>query len=158
MNIFLTGSPRVGKSTLIQKFLREHPELKIGGFCTVCSICGNNGIHIVPADCPGAQQTSENLVGIRRDGKTPLSFPAVFDRVGVELLNATDCDLIIMDELGIMESEAKCFQAAVLAALDGETPVLGVIKPKSTPFLDAVRAHEKTVVVEITNENRNFFL
>lgn len=158
MNVFLTGSPQVGKSTLIQKFLREHPELKIGGFCTVCRKCDDNSIHIVPADCPDARLTPENLVGVRRDGKKPRSFPAVFDKVGSSLLSSPTCDLIIMDELGIMESEAKAFHRAVLAALDGEVPVLGVIKPKSTAFLDAVRAHEKTVVIDITLENRNSFL
>ena len=157
MNIFLTGSPRVGKSTLIQNFLRENPELKVGGFCTVCGKCGD-GVYIAPASSPDTVQTPENLVGIRRGGKKPISFPDIFDKVGSSLLSSPDCDLIIMDELGIMESDAEAFQAAVFAVLNSKTPVLGVIKPKSTAFLDAVRAHEKTVIVEITLENRNFFL
>lgn len=45
-----------------------------------------------------------------------------------------------MDELGFLENDAHRFQAAVLAALDGSTPVLAAVKPKDTDFLRRVRA------------------
>ena len=50
------------------------------------------------------------------------------------------------------------FQAAVLSALDGKLPVFGVIKPRSTPFLDAVRSHPKVQVLEVTPETRDDLL
>ncbi|MBR4869427.1 MAG: hypothetical protein IKU12_01455, partial [Oscillospiraceae bacterium] len=50
------------------------------------------------------------------------------------------------------------FQAAVLSALEGPLPVLGVIKPRSTPFLDAVRSHPKVRVLEVTPETRDALL
>ena len=34
-------------------------------------------------------------------------------------------------------------------------PVLGVVKPERNPFLDAVRAHPRTAVLEVTAENRD---
>ena len=39
-----------------------------------------------------------------------------------------------MDELGFFESEALNFQKQVLKCLASPIPVLGVIKPLSTPF------------------------
>ena len=38
------------------------------------------------------------------------------------------CGLILMDELGFLEAEAGLFREAVLAALRGPKPVLGVVR------------------------------
>lgn len=156
MNVFLTGAPQVGKTTLIRKFISEHPEIRLGGFFTVCGKDAVENIYIVPANNLDAPQNFQNLVGIRRDRKTPQAFPQVFDSLGTALLNTADCDLIIMDELGIMESKAKAFQKAVLDVLSANVPVLGVIKPKSTTFLDAVRSHPDSLVLEVNEGNRSF--
>ena len=48
--------------------------------------------------------------------------------------------------------------AAVLCALDGETPVLAAVKPKDTPFLRAVRGHENAELVFIDEQNRDALL
>ena len=83
-------------------------------------------------------------------------WPEVFDREGTALLRAEGpFDLLLMDELGRLELRAEAFRAAVLSALDGNVPVLGVVKPESNPFLDAVRAHPRTVVLEVAGENRD---
>ena len=44
--------------------------------------------------------------------------------------------------------------AAVLAALDGSTPVLAAVKPKDTDFLRRVRQHPHGEVFNITPESR----
>ena len=55
-----------------------------------------------------------------------------------------------------MESSAEVFQKAVFETLDSETPVLGVIRNKSTPFLDAVRSREDVILLTVTVHNRDF--
>jgi nucleoside-triphosphatase THEP1 len=60
-----------------------------------------------------------------------------------------------MDELGFMELGAPVFRAAVLRALDGEVPVIGVIRLERNPFLDAVRNHPKVAVTEVNESNRD---
>ncbi len=59
-----------------------------------------------------------------------------------------------MDELGFLESEAFAFQKKSLEILDGDTPVIGVIKPRSSDFLDLVRKHPRVEILEVTPENR----
>ena len=66
--------------------------------------------------------------------------------------------IILMDELGFLENDAKVFQSAVLCALDGDTPVLAAVKPKDTPFLRAVRGHENAELVFIDEQNRDALL
>ena len=59
-----------------------------------------------------------------------------------------------LDELGFLENDAHRFQAAVLAALDGSTPVLAAVKPKDTDFLRRVRQHPHGEVFSIKPESR----
>jgi nucleoside-triphosphatase len=60
-----------------------------------------------------------------------------------------------MDELGPAESGAKKFCEAVLAALDGDLPVLGVLQKADTEFLRAVAGHPRVRLVTVTVENRD---
>ena len=51
--------------------------------------------------------------------------------------------------------QAAVFCGAVLAALDGDMPVLGVLQKADTAFLRAVAAHPRVRVVTVTEENRD---
>ena len=93
----------------------------------------------------------EHLVGTC-DSRRSVRYPGAFDRLGPPLL--TSGGLLVMDELGFLENDAHRFQAAVLAALDGSTPVLAAVKPKDTDFLRRVRQHPHGEVFNITPESR----
>ena len=60
-----------------------------------------------------------------------------------------------MDELGPHEAEARAFRAMVLAAVEGETPILGVLQQADSPFLAQIAAHPQVELVEITAETRS---
>ena len=60
-----------------------------------------------------------------------------------------------MDELGSAESGAKNFCETVLAVLDGDLPVLGVLQKADTEFLRAVASHPRVRLVTVTVENRD---
>ena len=91
---------------------------------------------------------------IMREGAT-----SVFDGYGCEILSASGkSDVIIMDELGFLESEAEAFQRAIMGHIAGSVRILGVIKPARTEFLDAVRSHPTVETLEVTTENRDAVL
>ena len=149
-HLFLTGEIQVGKSTLLRRFLTEKKQ-RIAGFRTVWSDGERRTLHLLP--CDGGVCCEENCVAERLSGKL-VPRPEIFDRLGPVLLGQP-CDLLVMDELGFLESTAPAFRSAVLAALDGSIPVVGVIQPRHTEFLDAVRAHEGVHIVTVTVENRD---
>lgn len=159
MHIFLTGRVQVGKSSLIRRILSAHPEWTVGGFRSVS--CLNDiegalgGVYLLPASGPSPALGPENLIGIRCQGGGAKAFPQVFETTGLDLLSKTGgFHLLMMDELGFMERNAACFSRRVLALLERATPILGVVKPRETPLLDAVRAHPNTEILEVTRENR----
>ena len=161
MNIFLTGLPQTGKSTLIQKALNALG-IRPCGFITKAGAKepdDSSNVYIHAANSHDFVQKLANRVGHRvGDGINRTAFPQVFDTVGTHILQHSSPPLILMDELGFMENEALLFQAEVLKTLDGSIPVLGVMKPKNTPFLNRVRAHEKTKLLAVTPENRDALL
>lgn len=154
-HIFLTGEKRVGKSTLIQNYLRQF-DGKVGGFRTVRThafLGDRYSVHLVRPD--GEEYTADNLLFLcppPRDDSTA----ARFERLGCAALeDAAGCDLILMDELGPTEVRAENFQRAVLRALDGEIPIIGVLQKAGSPFLEKIKQHPNVDVIEVTMENRD---
>ncbi len=151
--IFLTGDLQVGKSTIIQKVIKELG-VSTGGFRTIGGNYAPDGSSDVfllgMEELPSPEKIVAHRFGSVR-GNTV--FPEVFDTLGPKLLNSS-ASLMIMDELGFMETDAVQFQNAVFSILDGPIPVLGVVRNKQTPFLDKVRAHPNVDVIIVTKENR----
>ena len=159
-HIFLTGDIQVGKSTIIQKYIAAHPEYRVGGFRTVWKDerwNNRNTLYIVPAAGPD-MLTDNNRIGLR-EGVFPdriaTDYPEVFNTAGVILLrHPENYDFILVDEIGIGENTADVFQKAVLSVLDGDTPVLGVVRDKPGVLTDAVREHPNVQTIVVTVENR----
>ena len=158
-SIFLTGEVGIGKSTVIDKTLSLLPKIVLGGFRTISADPITEAALLdvfIESAWEQAPHDRDHLVGTRWANNLFTAYPAVFDDVGALILDSppAKAKLLIMDELGIMESDAEHFKQAVLVALQGPLPVLGVIKPKKTGFLDSIRTHENSMVIEVTAQNR----
>jgi nucleoside-triphosphatase len=153
-HILIVGSNGVGKSALIRRLLGGVPRA-VYGFRTrmeaPAAAGGAAPVHIHGAAGDSAC-TADNLVGTCRDGR-PTCFPAAFERAVPLLRDIPAGSLVLMDELGVMESEARGFCAAVLECLDGDNPVIAAVRDKSTAFLDAVRGHPQAKCLFLTPEN-----
>lgn len=179
-NMFLTGAIGVGKSTAIMRAiccletvgkqqgrsggtddwdLSVLQNKSIGGFRTFS----------IPSQCRGetrrmyierigekTPRDGNHLIGIRCQGGMGQSFPKVFEKAGVDILDNLPVNptLVIMDEIGIIEDGAFGFQKRVLEILKGEIPVLGVLKQKNGVLTDAVRQQANTAIITVTEQNR----
>ena len=150
-HLFLTGEKGVGKSTLIDRLLSRYTG-RVGGFRTrrVDTVRpGEATVHLLRVS-DGEQPCEGNLL---------FSCAAYscdrFDTLGTAALRDRDGDVLLMDELGPHEAAAPLFQRAVLDALDGPTPVLGVLQRAGEPFLRSIAARADTAVLEVTRENRD---
>ena len=162
VHIFLTGNIQVGKSTIIQRWIAAHPGWRAGGFRTIAGPQepdGCDSVHIIPA-VGDAPLTVDNRVllrggGVQNHGRRVRPFLHVFDAVGTALLEqGSNCDLILMDEIGIQEDGAARFHQAVLTCLDGTIPILGVVRDLPGELTNAVRGHPNTKLLTVTEKNR----
>ena len=153
-HLFLTGPKQVGKSMVLRTLL-EGRDARIGGFRTqrVKTAEGADIYMLPPTGEP--QYREENILFRRRMGQTVLAENA-FGRLGEFLLKSLPgADLVLMDELGPNEAHALDFQQAVETALDGDTPVYGILQMAPSPFLARIAAREDVALVTVTEENRD---
>jgi len=156
-NIFLTGEIKVGKSTLLNKALQSQ-NINVLGFKTLPVLENDILTGFTMQSLKTGDTYQDPYIGKQLPSGAWTAVPETFERYGVNILKAAlaaEPDLILMDELGFFESQAREFQKLVHQCLASSIPVLGVIKPISTPFLDAVRAAPNTVLLKITKDNRN---
>ena len=160
MHIFLTGDVQVGKSTIIKKTLAALQLQAIGGFRSISVPDlpdGAMSVYLIPAGDEHPMMDDWNRVGIRKGcGRGIEKIPEAFERAGVQaLVDAENMPLILMDEVGRMESAAARFSERILALLDGSAPILGVVqKIADTKLTNAIRQHPNVRVLTVTKENR----
>lgn len=160
MHIFLTGDVQVGKSTIIKKTLAALQLQGVGGFRSVSVPDlpdGAMSVYLIPAGDGHPMMGNWNRVGIRKGcGRGIEKIPEAFERAGVQaLVDAENMPLILMDEVGRMESAAARFSARILELLNGDTPILGVVqKIADTKLTNAIRQHPNVRVLTVTKENR----
>ena len=77
----------------------------------------------------------------------------VFNTLGVKLVEAKPDGVLVLDEIGFMESQAEAFCGAVLTQLQGNVPVLAAVRTSiDTPFIQKVLSCEDALVIDMTPE------
>lgn len=157
MHILIVGPRQVGKSTLINKVIQA-ADRPVWGFVTKKEsdfLIPDHGHPVYIYDAVGPRiRSKENLVGYCWN-----HHPEVYTEVFNNYAKKLQCEppkgsIILMDEIGFMESKADDFRNAILKHLNGEVPVIASVKDKSNPFLDAVKSHPNCKVFQISEENR----
>lgn len=156
-NLLLTGKPGVGKTTLIERVVKDL-KVPVGGFFTreIREKGVRVGFQLMTWEGKSGVLSHINSQSPFRVGKYGVDID-VIERVGVPaILDAIDhARLIAIDELARMELFSEGFQKAVQAALDSKTPVLGVIQERAHPFLGGVRQRSDVQLYSVTLENRD---
>ena len=126
-NIFLTGKKQVGKSTLINRALKNF-SLRTYGFRTMPyfqqeALTG----FLMESLQPAITYPKKPFISRKLEDGSWISYPQTFEEFGTSIL--LDCleskpDLILMDELGFLENDAP-FQETVLKCLSSNFPFWG---------------------------------
>lgn len=156
-HIVIAGKRHVGKTTLVNRLLegREEP---VYGFRTASGHCvrkGYKSFYIFPAGSGDRMESEENHIG-DGNGRGPIGYPDAFNNYGIKCLEAEPGGIIVMDELGFMEKDAKAFCSRVLDLFDGEIQIIATAKSgHDIDFLNKILNHPNADVYYITPENRD---
>lgn len=158
MHIFLTGEVQIGKSTVIDKTV-SLLSVPVGGFRSGYGpdrSRRSRWLYLWDASGPPIYDETHGVVRFTDHGIEV--FPERFDVLGGKALRRareTNAGLILMDECGRFEGQAAGFQSELFAALEGEVPVLGVVRQGFHGWLDAIRSHPKVTLLPVTADNRD---
>lgn len=160
-NIFLTGEIQIGKSTLLRKVLKvlDETNLTIGGFQTDRNMEDDKTDFVINSIFNNSSYRIATINSIGSDFKITAYTKSFEDAANTIIRDSIKkCDVIVLDELGFLESKALDFQKSVFEALDSSRIVLGVIKPKPITFLNKIRERNDISIYQVTKNNRNNLL
>jgi len=156
LKVLLTGAPRSGKSTLIERIV-SRLDRPVAGFLTreirergrrvgftINTLDGQEGVlaHVGHKSKHKVGQYGVNLADL--------------DRIAVPSIQPVDpAALVIVDEIGKMECFSEKFRQAVLDLLDSDHDVLGSIALKGGSFIRSIKARVDVEVIEVTPANRD---
>jgi len=156
-NLLITGPPGIGKTTVLERVVACLPPAAATGFLTreLRARGVRQGFIIETLDGRSALLASVRFDAGPRVGRYRVRIAAL-DAVAVPALAARpDARLVVVDEIGKMESLSPRFAAAVRAALDSPVPVLGTIARSGGALIAEVRRRPDVTLVEVTLENRD---
>jgi len=155
-NVYLlTGSPGVGKTTVIRQAIAKS-KVKAGGFYTEEIRSGGTrlGFRIVTLDGQDAILAHVDSHSRYRVSKYGVDIQNL-DNAGVAAVNQAidESELIVIDEIGKMELFSPRFKEAVLEAIDSGKKVLGTAMLSPHPFTDDIKRHPKVKVIQLSRAN-----
>lgn len=156
-NLFVTGLPGTGKTTLIRKVLERLPtEVIASGFFTaeIRESGERVGFTINTLDGRSGVLSHIRIGGGARVGRYGVDVKG-FEGMILPLLEAGRAGLYVIDEIGKMECLSRAFCDAVQLLLDSETPVLGTVAMKGGGFMAEVKARSDVALFEVTVRNRD---
>lgn len=153
--IAVTGSPGVGKSTLVQNVAAK-TGCRVGGVLARDMRFKDRRIGFELLDlASGATGVLADEEGTGPQLGKYRVHPEELDGIGARAVeNAIGCDLIVVDEIGPMELSSKRFVAAVEKALSSDKPMLVVLHEWSQHRL-ARKIRLTFKVVTVTKDNRD---
>ena len=153
----ITGKPGVGKTTLVQKIIKQMGSVNMAGFYTSEIRCTGSRLGFELQGLNGGRRTLAHMdidsrhrvgrYGVDKDGFE--EFLATLD-----LLNA-DVELIVIDEIGKMELFSNRFRNLVCDALNADKQVLATIPLKGNDFIRGIEKRLDIRLLEVTHANRD---
>ncbi|MFA8434500.1 MAG: nucleoside-triphosphatase [Marinifilaceae bacterium] len=153
-NLFITGAPSSGKTTIIKRVI-DKLEVPANGFYTEEEKVEGRRVGFMMKTLDGqkaylAHEDIKSVAQIRRYGVSITDI----EGLAVPAIKPVGENIIILDEIGKMECFSSLFLQATIDALDAPNIVLGTITFGGDEFIQGVKNREDVEIIEITPENR----
>ena len=154
--LLLTGPPGVGKTTALRRAAELLSDLTIRGFTTgeIRQAGERVGFRIETLGGDEAVLAHVNIRSPHRVGKYGVDVAAL-DRVVETELSAIGADVILIDEIGKMETFSKTFAERVEALLDSGAAVVATVGQRGGGFIAAVKKRPDVELWTVSRANRD---
>lgn len=153
-HVLFTGEIGMGKSTALRRML-SLLDARVQGIETYSPEPRGITPKRLYLRAYGSSEQGQLLCVLPEGDKRGVA-PA-FDSLGAALLERAraQADMIVIDEIGRLEHSASAYHEALRACLDGDKPVVGVIRKLKAPWADWIRSRGDVLLLEVTEDNRD---
>ena len=158
-NILLTGPPRSGKSTLIEKVVKKIRRPATGFFTRELREKGKRvGFLIETLDGKTGLLAHQNIKSNYRVGKYGVNLEDL-DQIAVPaMIPCAANQIVVIDEIGKMECFSRLFKETLLRVLSLDNQVIGSIAIKGDRFIQAIKNRDDVTLISITEDTRDLAL
>ena len=158
-NILLTGPPRSGKSTLIEKVVKKIKRPATGFFTRELREKGERaGFLIETLDGKTGLLAHQNIKSSYRVGKYGVNLKDL-DKIAVpSMLPSRDDQIVVIDEIGKMECFSRLFKETLLGVLSLDNQVIGSIALKGDRFIQTIKNRDDVALVSVSETTRDLAL
>ncbi len=155
-NILVTGPPRSGKSTLLEKVIQGINRPATGFFTRELRERGRRvGFSITTLAGKNGVLAHQDIKSRFRVGKYGVSL-ADIDQIAVpSMLPSTPDQIVVIDEIGKMECFSRLFKETLLKVLSSANPVIGSVAIKGDRFIQSIKKRDDVSLVSISEDTRD---
>jgi nucleoside-triphosphatase THEP1 len=158
-NILLTGPPRCGKSTLVEKLIRQLDRPLTGFFTREMREKGRRvGFSIQTLDGKEGILAHENSKSQKRVGKYGVNVEDLARIAVPSMIPSRPDQIVVIDEIGKMECLSPFFRETLPKALDSENLVIASVAQKGNAFIEKIKEREDVLLVIVSEKNRDSLL
>jgi len=156
--LLLTGTPGVGKTTIVRRIVERLPEtMQPGGFYTEEIRVGRERQGFRAVSFAGAERTLAHVEihGSDRVGKYGVDVAAVDDLARTALTLDERQRLYVVDEIGRMECLSAGFVKAMRRLLESDRVLVATVGARGGGFIAEVKARDDVELWHVTRANRD---
>jgi nucleoside-triphosphatase len=155
--ILLTGSPGVGKTTVIRKVAAGLAGRTIRGFTTAEMRSGRErqGFRLETFDGESAVLAHVSIRSPYRVGKYGVDVAALEAAIDKALDPRANPDVYLVDEIGKMECFSEKFIASAKKLLDSGRPLVATVALRGSGFIEEVKRRSDVALHTVTRSNRD---
>jgi nucleoside-triphosphatase len=154
--LLLTGSPGVGKTTLVRRIIESLPSVRPRGFYTeeLREQGERRGFRAISLEGGERVMAHVDLQGPHRVGKYVVDVAAIDEIARTSLaLNRRD-RIYVIDEIGRMECLSRAFVDVVSRLLASEVVVIATIGARGGGFIAETKTRDDVELWHVTRANR----
>lgn len=155
--LLLTGTPGIGKTTLICKVASQQSQYRIGGFYTEEIREGGQrkGFRLVTFQGEEGIIAHVNFDHHYRVSKYGVDVEMIDHFADTTLTLADDIDCYLIDEIGKMECFSRIFVKRVETLLNSSKPVIATVAKKGSGLIEKAKQWPGSQLWELTHANRD---